>query len=146
MQLRGVTAHKPPGSPAPPCHCAADSASQSPTSTQPQARTALHAGSTGHQTTADTAQGSVAEARARLAAVVAVARLFLTGDAIAGRLGVPASTVSRLAHSAEPPNVERGWHPYPGREGLQRWFDGRCFTRTRPVSAGSSETEIGYRQ
>ena len=53
--------------------------------------------------------------------------------------GRDAKIVSRLAHSAEPPNVERGWHPYPGREGFERWFDGRRFTRTRPVSADQAE-------
>ena len=74
---------------------------------------------------------AVAEARDDLAAVVAVARLFLTGEAIARRLGVSPATVSRLARAADAPRIARGWHPHRGREGVERWFDGRRFTRQR---------------
>lgn len=99
-----------------------------------QALTDLRTSSAGRRATTDTARGSVAEARAELAAVVAVARLFLTGDAIARRLGVSESTVSRLARSAPAPDIEPGWYPHPGRPGFERRFDGRRFTRTRPAT------------
>ena len=102
-----------------------------------QALSDLHAAGDGRRSTADTAYGSVAEARAELAAVVAAARLFLTGDAIARRLGVSESTVSRLARSAPSPAIEPSWYPHPGRPGFERRFDGRRFTRTRPATPGA---------
>ncbi|MYJ09357.1 MAG: hypothetical protein F4086_03490 [Gemmatimonadetes bacterium] len=98
-----------------------------------QALTDLRTSSADRRATADTAHRSVAEARAELAAAVAVARLFLTGDAIARRLGVSESTVSRLARSAPAPDISPGWYPHPGRPGFERRFDGRRFTRTRPA-------------
>ena len=102
-----------------------------------QALTDLHAASAERRTTANTADRSVAEARAELAAVVAAARLFLTGDAIARRLGVSESTVSRLARKAPSPAIEAGWYPHPARPGFERRFDGRRFTRTRPATSGA---------
>ena len=102
-----------------------------------QALTDLRTSSASRRATADSAQDSVAEARAELAAVVAAARLFLTGDAIARRLGVSESTVSRLARSAPAPAVEPGWYPHPGRPGFECRFDSRRFTRTRRAATGS---------